>query len=176
MSGILTSATVTRLIRDATTAGRSMITAADAAAQRTLLELGALALLDTNELTLVERQIVFLSSPAADATAATGVVEFNLPFAISLTSVKFECDSDNPPTGAAAQMDLLLNGTTVFSTNPTIDAGESSSDTAATAPVLSSSPTAISAGGNLEFDLDQVGASDAGQGYYAVLYYTRTNS
>lgn len=127
-------------------------------------------------ITLTERMIVPLSSPSADAAAATGVYEFYAPESWSLTAVKFECDSDNPPTGAAAQLDVLLNGTTIFSTNPTIDASESSSDTAATAPVLSSSPTAISAGDNLEFDLDQIGASNAGRGYYAVLIYTRSNA
>lgn len=122
------------------------------------------------------QQVVFLSSTADDATAALGVIEFVATEDMSLTSVEFRCDTDNTPTGSAAQVDLRLNGTTIFSTNPTIDAGESSSTTAATAPVLSSDPTAISAGDKLEFDLDQVGASDAGKGYYAILYYTRSNS
>jgi hypothetical protein len=131
--------------------------------------------INQSAIVLTERQIVFLSTPASNASAALGVVEFRFPDAVSLTAVKFECDSDNPPTGSAAQMDLRLAGTTIFSTNPTIDAGESSSDTAATAPVLSSNPTAISAGAKLEFDLDQIGASNAGRGYYAVLIYTRSN-
>ena len=122
-----------------------------------------------------QQQLVFLSASGADATAALGVIEFAATEAMSLTAVEFRCDTDNPPTGSAAQMDLLLNGTTIFSTNPTIDASESSSTTAATAPVLSTDPTVISAGANLEFDLDQVGASNAGQGYYAILYYTRSN-
>lgn len=125
---------------------------------------------------LTERQTVYLSSTKIDAEAALSVIDFDVHEAWSLTAVKFECDKDNPPTGASAQMDIRKNGTSIFSTNPTIDATESSSDTAATAPVLASNPTAISAGDNLDFDLDQIGASDAGRGYYAVLIYTRSNS
>jgi hypothetical protein len=127
-------------------------------------------------LTLTEQMVVFISAQGEDATAALDVLEFVAPVAMSLTAIEFRCDSDNPPTGSAAQLDVLLAGTTLFSTNPTIDSGEFSSTTAATAPVLSSNPTAISAGAKLEFDLDQVGASNAGQGYYVILYFTRGNS
>jgi hypothetical protein len=140
------------------------------------ISLGELAALDVDELTLVESAPVFLSPQDSDATAATNVVDFVVPFAMSLTSVEFRCREGNPPTGAAAQMDCLLAGTTIFSTNPTIDTGEFSSTTAATAPVLSASPTTLTAGQRLQFDLDQVGASDAGRGYYCILRGTRTNA
>lgn len=117
--------------------------------------------------------IVPLSAAGSDASAATGVAEFNFPFACELYGFQFGCDSDNPPTGSAAQMDALLNGTTMFSQNPTIDAGESSSDTAATPLVLAT--TSISAGDNIEFDLDQIGVVNAGQGYYCTLKFIRAN-
>ena len=157
MSGL--KPTHSKLITDASAAGRTLLTAAA----------------PSEEITLTERTVVFLSAAQSDASAALGVVEFNVHQAMSLSEVIFECDADNPPTGSAAQMDLLKNGTTVFSTNPTIDAGESSSETAATASVLSSDPTSIASGDNLEFDLDQIGASNTGQGYYATLIFTRTN-
>ena len=127
-------------------------------------------------LTLVESAPIFLSPQDSYATAATNVVDFVVPFAMSLTSVEFRCREGDPPTGAAAQMDCLLAGTTIFSTNPTIDTGEFSSTTAAVPPVLSANPTALTAGQRLQFDLDQVGASDAGRGYYCILRGTRTNA
>ena len=142
----------------------------------TVASLGELAALDEDELTLVESAPIFLSPQDSDATAATNVVDFVVPFAMSLTSVEFRCREGNPPTGAAAQMDCLLAGTTIFSTNPTIDTGEFSSTTAATPPVLSASPTALTAGQRLQFDLDQVGASDAGRGYYCIIRGTRVNT
>ena len=125
---------------------------------------------------ITSQQIVFVSSPSEDASAALGVLEFVASEAMSVIAIEFRCDSDNPPTGSAAQLDVLLNGTTVFSTNPTIDANEFSSTTAATPAALSSNPTAVAAGAKLEFDLDQVGAANSGWGYYAIIYYSRSNS
>jgi hypothetical protein len=162
---------VSDLVNDA-----GFITIAALSPYATIASLGELATLDGDELTLVESAPIFLSPQDADATAATNVVDFVVPFAMSLTSVEFRCREGNPPTGAAAQMDCLLAGTTIFSTNPTIDTGEFSSTTAATAPVLSANPTALTAGQRLQFDLDQVGASDAGRGYYVILRGTRVNT
>lgn len=139
-------------------------------------DLGELALLDANELTLVESPPIFLSPQDADAAGGTNVVDFVIPFAFSLTSVEFRCRESDPPTGSAAQLDVLLAGTTIFSTNPTIDANEFSSTTAAVPPVLTSNPTALTSGQRLQFDLDQVGAANEGRGYYAILRGTRTNA
>jgi hypothetical protein len=126
-------------------------------------------------LTLVESSPIFISPQDADAVAALNVVDFVVPYDFSLTSVEFHCRESDPPVGSAAQLDALIAGVSIFATNPTIDSGEFSSTTAAIPPVLSSNPTALTAGQRIQFDLDQVGASSAGRGYYVILRGTRTN-
>ena len=66
------------------------------------------------------------------------------------------------PTGSTLTCDVHKNGTTIFSTKPTIDAGEKTSVTAATAAVLST--TTYAKGDLIELFCDSVGATVAGTG------------
>ena len=68
----------------------------------------------------------------------------------------------NAPTGSTLTCDVHLNGTTIFSTKPTIDAGEKTSVTAATAAVLST--TTYAKGDLIELFCDSVGTTVAGAG------------
>ena len=68
------------------------------------------------------------------------------------------------PTGSAFTGDVHLNGTTIFSTKPTIDATEKTSVTAATAAVLTTSPTVVAKGDLIELFADGVGSTIAGAG------------
>lgn len=71
-------------------------------------------------------------------------------------------DLTDAPTGSAAQFDVKKNGTSIYSTKPTIDAGETSTATAATPAVLST--TSIADGDVITIIIDQVGATNAGKG------------
>ena len=66
------------------------------------------------------------------------------------------------PTGSTLTCDVHKNGTTIFSTKPTIDAGEKTSVTAAIAAVLST--TTYAKGDFIELFCDSVGATVAGTG------------
>ena len=66
------------------------------------------------------------------------------------------------PTGSTLTCDVHLNGTTIFSTKPTIDAGAKTSVTAVTAAVLST--TTYAKGDLIELFCDSVGATVAGTG------------
>ena len=66
------------------------------------------------------------------------------------------------PTGSTLTCDVHKNGTTIFSTKPTIDATEKTSVTAATAAVLST--TTYAKGDLIELFCDSVGATVAGAG------------
>ena len=116
---------------------------------------------------------VAISAAGADAAAATGVFTWQATDAFTLLSIAAQCDDDNPPTGSVAQIDVNKGGVSLLSTKVTIDAGESNSDTAATAPVLTTSPTAISKGDIIEFDIDQIGSTNAGQEYKVIFYILR---
>ena len=66
------------------------------------------------------------------------------------------------PTGSTLTCDVHKNGTTIFSTKPTIDATEKTSVTAATAAVLST--TTYAKGDLIELFCDSVGTTIAGTG------------
>jgi hypothetical protein len=62
-------------------------------------------------------------------------------------------------SGSILTVDINVNGSTILSTKLTIDNGEKTSLTAATAAVISS--TALAAGDEISFDVDQVGDGTA---------------
>lgn len=121
----------------------------------------------------LETITLVLSAVGTDATAGLDKFEWHATEAFSLQSIAAQCDADNPPTGSTFILDVNKGGTTLLSTKVTIDAGEWNSDTAATPPVLTTTPTAVAKGDILDFDIDQIGSTNAGQEYKAVLYILR---
>jgi hypothetical protein len=103
---------------------------------------------------------IFFSDQSTDWT--TGLkVTFTWRFGTTtLSSTPIDCVT--APTGSAAQFDVKKNGTTIYSTKPTIDASETSTDTAATPAVIST--TSLANGDIVTIHIDQIGSSDAGQG------------
>ncbi len=111
----------------------------------------------------------------SDETTAltTGLkATFRLGFGMQVTSVFASVTT--APTAATLILDVKKNGTTIFSTKPTIDATEKSTATAATPSVLSTSPTALVADDEVTVLIDQVGATVAGAGAKITLIGTRT--
>ena len=115
-----------------------------------------------------------LSPTDSDASASTGTAKFSMV-------IPFDCEVQNfvgsvsvAPTGSTATFDVHYEatpaggtGTTIFSTKPTIDDGEYTTETAATASVLST--TTLSKGGMLHFFIDQVGSTVTGRSYTGML-------
>jgi hypothetical protein len=66
------------------------------------------------------------------------------------------------PTGSAAEFNVTKNGSTIYSTRPTIDASETSTDTAVTPAVLSA--TSLANGDVVKILITQKGSSNAGKG------------
>jgi len=104
-------------------------------------------------------------------TAGTKKAYFPAPFDGVLTEVFVTVDT--APTGSTAIFDVNKNGTTMLSTRVSIDAGETSSLTAATPPVISVST--FSKGDIISVDFDQVGSTIAGAWVIAVFKGTRTS-
>lgn len=65
------------------------------------------------------------------------------------------------PTGSTIICDITVNGTTIFSTKPTIDISELTSTTAATPYVLST--TTLEEGDKVVVKIDQIGSTVAGK-------------
>lgn len=106
-------------------------------------------------------------------TTGTAKRTFYMPFDMSLTSVIFTMIT--APTGSTAIFDVKANGTTLFSTKPSIDASEHTTGTAATASVLTSTPTALTKYTEMTVNIDQTGASVAGAGVELILVGTRNS-
>lgn len=100
--------------------------------------------------------------------SSTGVAYYRMPWAATLTAVKANVNST---TTTAITVDVNEAGTSVLSTEITIDAGESSSLTAATPAVISDS--AIANDALLTFDIDSASTGDSGP-LTVTLYFTRS--
>lgn len=106
--------------------------------------------------------ILAASDEATDLVVADGVVKFRLPFPMVIERVTGSCGT--APVGAALEFDLLKNGTSVFSTLPTIDAGENTTLTAATQSVLDAAQVNCLLDDELSVNIEQIGSSTAGKG------------
>ena len=81
-------------------------------------------------------------------------------------------DVTTAATGSAIEVDVKKNGSTIFTTKPTIDANEVSSITGTTSTVLDATKVNLTTGDVLRFDLTQVGAITAGKGLKITLLRT----
>lgn len=94
-------------------------------------------------------------------TTGTAKVSFHMPVGMALTGIS--AGVVTAPTGADLIVDVNDGGTTIMTTNKLrIDAGESSTHTAATAPALTD--TALAKGALITIDVDQIGSTVAGAG------------
>ena len=120
-------------------------------------------------LKILQNEVLILDVSRNEGTAlttGTGKFSMKMPFAFVLNDVR-ACVS-TAPTGQALIIDLNEAGATILSTKLTIDAGETSSYTAAAAPVFSDFELAEDA--LLTIDIDQIGSGTAGAGLKVFLY------
>ncbi|WP_038164962.1 hypothetical protein [Verrucomicrobium sp. BvORR106] len=97
-------------------------------------------------------------------------VTFHMPFAFTLSSTQWSLVEG--ATGSAFIGDIQVNDVSIFETKPSIDAGETTSDTAATPQAISTE--AIPYGAKVTIFIDQVGAVTAGIGPVVSLIGNRT--
>ena len=75
------------------------------------------------------------------------------------------------PTGANLEFDARKNGTTVYTTTPSIDAGEKLTATATTPQLISGFNFSLAIGDELQVRITQVGSTVAGVGLKATMVY-----
>lgn len=101
-----------------------------------------------------------ISAPDTDIETGTGVDQFEMPFAMTLTDII--ATMTTAPTGQSAIFDVNEGGTSIMTTNKLeIEAGETSTEDATTQPTLTD--TSLAAGAAITADIDQVGSTVAGQ-------------
>lgn len=120
--------------------------------------------------TLLENPIILaISDEVTDLSTGTDKVTFRMPFAATLKAVRASVTT--APTGSTIIVDVNEDGTSVLSTKLTIDAGEKTSETAATAAVISD--TSLADDAEITIDIDQVGSTVAGTGLKVTLLVCR---
>ena len=75
------------------------------------------------------------------------------------------------PTGSTLAFDVRKNGTSIYTTPPTIDAGEKLTATASTQQLISSFNSNLAIGDELQVRITQVGSTIAGAGLKATMVY-----
>lgn len=115
-------------------------------------------------------ELMFAVSDETTAlTTGTAKLTFRMPHAMTLTSVRASVGT--APTGSTLIVDINESGSTILSTKLSIDAGEKTSTTAATPPVISD--TALADDAEITIDIDQIGSTIAGAGLKVTLIGTR---
>ena len=117
-----------------------------------------------------ESIIIACSDETTALTTGTGKVTFRMPYAFTVTGVRASVTT--APTGSVLTVDINEGGTSILSTKLTIDATEKTSETAATAAVISDSSLADDA--EITIDIDGIGSTVAGAGLKVTLIGNRT--
>lgn len=106
----------------------------------------------------LETVIIPVTSETGAAATGTSLVKFRMPFAMTLTGVKATLGTAQS-SGNILTVDINESGTTVLSTEITIDNAEKTSSTATTPAVISDSALANDA--EITIDVDQIGDGTA---------------
>ena len=108
--------------------------------------------------TQYESIVIACSDETTALTTGTAKVTFRMPYAMTVTGVKASLTTAQT-SGTIFTVDINDSGTTILSTELTIDNTEKTSPTAATAAVISD--TALAADAEITIDIDQIGDSTA---------------
>jgi len=139
------------------TFGATLIDDASASAARTTLGLGTLA--DDSAIDVAIG--VACSDESTALTTGTAKVTFRMPYAMTLADVRASLTGAGSTSGTTT-IDINESGTTILSTKLTIDQGEKTSETAATAAVISDSALADDAEITIDIDAVTGGADETG--------------
>jgi len=114
----------------------------------------------TDHTSAIQSFVIACSDETTDLTTGTKVT-FRMPYAFTVTAVRASLTTAGTG-GTLVTVDINEGGTTILDTKITIDASESTSTTAATAPVISD--TALADDAQMTIDIDAIGNTTAGKG------------
>jgi len=127
--------------------------------------------IDAENDAVLEGQPIHLTIPVVllnDTIVAGNSEAFYIaPFNMTVTGVRAAL-AVAQSSGDIVTIDVNVGGTSILSTEITIDNGEKTSDTAETEPVIDTSEDTISAGDEITIDVDQIGDGTA-KGLYVQL-------
>tara|TARA_R110000824_G_C15163614_1_gene672157 strand:+ start:516 stop:1010 length:495 start_codon:yes stop_codon:yes gene_type:complete len=120
---------------------------------------------------LPESFIVAASDETTVLTVGTDKATFRMPYAFTLTAVRASLTTAGTTSGLTT-IDIHESGTTILSTKITIDLTETTSTTAATAPVISDASLANDAEMTIDVDAISGGGTEAGLKVTLIGYQT----
>lgn len=129
---------------------------------------GATALEFVDEQSITQALIVAVSDESTELTTGTAKITFRMPYAFTVSEVRASLTTAS--TSGAVTVDINEGGTSILSTEITIDQDEKTSETAATAAVISDSALADDA----EITIDIDGAGTGAKGLKVTLIGTKT--
>lgn len=150
--------------------------------KQTTFQLSGITTSNTRVVTIPDRDVdlgkatvIPIIGAASDETTAltvgTGKLTYRMPFAFTVTAVRASLTTAGGTSGTTT-VDINESGTTILSTKLTIDQGEKTSTTAATAPVISDSSLADDAEITIDVDAISGAATEAGLKVYLIGYQT----
>ena len=111
--------------------------------------------------------VIAISDETTALAAATDVLTFRMPYAMTLTEVRASLTTAGTTSGLTT-FDINEGGSTILSTKLTIDLTEKTSTTATTAAVISDSALADDAEITIDIDAISGGATEAGGKIYLI--------
>ena len=120
---------------------------------------------------LTESFIIAASDETTALTVGTDKATFRMPYAFTLTAVRASLTTAGTTSGVTT-IDIHEGGTTILSTKITIDLTETTSTTAATAPVISDASLANDAEMTIDVDAISGGGTEAGLKVTLIGYQT----
>jgi len=120
---------------------------------------------------LPESFIVAASDETTALTVGTDKATFRMPYAFTLTAVRASLTTAGTTSGVTT-IDIHESGTTILSTKITIDYNETTSVTAAIAPVISDASLADNAQMTIDVDGISGGGTEAGLKVTLIGYQT----
>ena len=114
---------------------------------------------------------VACSDETTALTTGSAKATFRMPQAATITAVRASVTT--APAGSVLTVDINkgTSPTSILSTKITIDAGEKTSTTAATAAVVDTNENDVSDDEMMTIDIDTIGSSTAGAGLKVTIYY-----
>lgn len=113
--------------------------------------------------------VVACSDESSDLIAGTNKTRFRMPYAANLSGLKATVNT--APSGSSIEVDVNQSGASLLSTILSIDAGETTSTTAAIPVVISG--TTLNDDAEISIDIDQVGVSAPGTGLKVTFYLVK---
>lgn len=108
----------------------------------------------------VQAFILACSDLTSDLEVTTTAAYFRMPYGFTLTAVR--ASVIEAPTGSGITVDISENGVSILSTLITIDAGQKTSTTAATPPVISD--TSLADDAEIIVGITGIGSTNPGKG------------